>query len=432
MDMRCFGACSSMPMWLFLMQVFIDVCNLCARSWLQSAEKEVVLPADDVDEVSSYGTGNSSEGIPEPPTIIVTDDMGEGLTTMNAAIAALGAAHAIIVEKLTSLENAVVTVQFDMTFVRDDMTGVHNAMDHIAKHVGDLRDGTPQMQKTQGEVHLDASPKQPWTGQGNVEECLMAPGAGALLVNAICLDDEGDRCDIANIEVGGHSADTHTFDNNVELHNNIASILEGGRDKEWGVERIASPIYSSPPNHQRRTNIDAEQQEDETQYMDMSCPSNQMQTPMCGPSLWKDFAASVRDWPPPCTTDHDITTTKAPRTPNAPTTTIDITTTNGREEGWGASKKAKWDWADYGHDRANTANAPELEEHEAQNVNLLLEKAMPVAASRGTDDDEPRKNTEGARKNMGHGAGRASARATKPPPMQPRYHTPVSFGNMNS
>ena len=172
------------------MQFSIGECIYHTQRWSQTAENEKVLSVEDDNECSSYATGYSNEGDMEPLEIAETENRGEGLTTMIAAIEAIGATQATVIEKLNVLERALATVQFDMTWVRDDIKGVHNVMENIADQVCGLKDASAKVDRLCEQVLVNANPKQTWRGDTEWEDCLKAPSASPPRSEAVCLEDK--------------------------------------------------------------------------------------------------------------------------------------------------------------------------------------------------------------------------------------------------
>ena len=67
------------------------------------------------------------------------------------------------------MENQVVTVQFDMTWVRDDIRGVHNVMENIADHVCELQDATTELERLREQVRVDSCTQRECSGKGLLE-----------------------------------------------------------------------------------------------------------------------------------------------------------------------------------------------------------------------------------------------------------------------
>ena len=70
--------------------------------------------------------------------VTVPASVGEDMAALLGGIAQLARGQAIVLERLSFLEKIVGTVQFDMTWVRDDVKSVHEAMDRFADFACDF------------------------------------------------------------------------------------------------------------------------------------------------------------------------------------------------------------------------------------------------------------------------------------------------------
>ena len=601
-----------------------SVCNTDMLDCVQIAEKEQTVVVDDGEEVLPAASSPHSEGFLEAEIIALPTLEGGDTTSVIGGIAALSRGQAILMEKMTFLEKIVGTVQFDMTWVRDDMKSVQQTMLKFDQHVGVVTDADAEVESLKEEVSVDGSPLQPWEGNEHVEDCSRPPSLTTKLVQRACGANEVTSCN-ASQNVGGHisegtlavvkspgtiaqldavekngrrdwgghiSEGTHSFvespetktenhdvastgkrdwGGNIaegtvtfaqrpetiteidvvantgrgewgghiaeatlpfverpetidkvaavantwrrdwggpisaatlpivkrpETHTKIDAVAHTGRRDwgahmkegtlafvkspetntkidavaitgrrdwgghiseamlpfvkspqtiteidaasnmgrrdwgghvthatlpfvkspesntkvhavantgrgDWGYVPAASPDMGSPPCQQPRPIIQKVSPDDETQYMEMYCQSTQPQTPASERSMWSDFAAAVRDWPPP---------------PPAVT---------GREEGWVRSKKGRWDLTNYAEDITETRGAPIPEEHGVLNVTSLLLKEGTTSSMRGVGEHAAFFHIADTPKNGGSATWRGTARGRRPPAAQPRYHTEV-------
>ena len=151
------------------------VFNSFMRKWPQIAEKEKSLSTDDGEDSMSSGSGHASEEPLEVALIPVVDSGEEAPASMMAGIAALAKGQAILLEKFSILEKIVGTVQFDMTWVRDDMKAVQQAVDKIANQVADIREASAEGVQMKVHVTEEGSPNEAWNGQENVVEGEQSP-----------------------------------------------------------------------------------------------------------------------------------------------------------------------------------------------------------------------------------------------------------------
>ena len=246
------------------------------RKCPQIAEKEPSLSSDDGDDCSSYGTETYSQGFLEDCPVAVPTIMGDGLAALNAALAAFSKSQAIVVEKLALLEKAVGTVTFDMTWVRDDLKGVHHAMEKMSNHVCDQQAGTTEAERFKEQVSVDANAKDIWEGQGHAQASRKAPSASNSHGEQLYGDDAMPYCNTGLNEVGSYIEDTEAFENNVETYMNRMSPVGGSREREWRHASVLSPEMGSPPCQQTRARIVQEPPEEESQYIELSCQSSQL------------------------------------------------------------------------------------------------------------------------------------------------------------
>lgn len=380
-----------------------QVCNRFMRNCTQIAEKERSPSVGEGDELSSYGSGHSSEGYLEPHTIPAPTSGEDDLPTLVAGIAALSRGQAIVLEKLTFLEKIVGTVQFDMTWVRDDMKSVQQVMERIGSHVSDIRDAAAEADRHEEQAPVERGPRQAMKGKEQVEVYMRPPSLSTSLVERACRGGDVPQSNAAGKGGGNCIQDMEPFANNISMHTNTVAIVESGR-RDWGYTRRASPELGSPPCSQPRVRPEKEAVEEESEQVEMSCQSTQQATPATESSMWSSFSAAVRDWPPP------------------------TQTRSRREEGWMSAKKGRWGLAEYGNENDETMDLAMLEEPVALNLNLLPEKEGTTAAWVGGCDAAPPACVASASKNGSSGAWRGTARGRRPPAAQPRYHTSVRVG----
>ena len=371
------------------------------RKWPQIAQPQ--MAADDVDDISSYGTGHSSEGRMQDTRDIVAAT-GEGdMGTLFAAIASYSRGQAILIDRLALLERAVGTVQFDMTWVRDDMKAAREALDRMAEHECDIGGGTAELERPREQVSVDASPLKAWTGKDNAADCAKPPSASTSRGDLPCGDDGVPKWNAGASEVGSHMEDIHALFNSTDTNKPSLTSTPVGR-RTWGYACEEMPPVSSPQCQQPRVLTEKDSIEEESEQIEMSCQSTQLPTPMIGRSMWKDFAEAVRDWPAP--------SVAAPE----------------REEGWVTAKKGRWDTTDYGVGDAEPTLAQQVEDIAALNFRLLLQRQGELASTRGPAEPEPAACIAGPSKIGGNGTGRGSGRGKRLPEVQPRYHTQVRGG----
>ena len=371
--------------------------------WLkfpQVAEPDPSLAADEADDVSSYGTGHSSEGFMERTRLAVAASEGADIETLFAAIATFSRGQSIVIEKLALLEKVVGTVQFDMTWVRDDMKSVHQVMERIAGHVCNIKETTAEAERLREQVSVDASPPQPCRGKASADDFEKAPSASTTRGEQQRGDDELPNWNADGNEVGSYVEEPVALMLNPVTNMNSVTSPAGGRG-DWGYPRVTSPAVTSPLCQQPRVGEERDALEAESQQIQMSCHSTQIPTPLTGRTMWQDFTAAVRDWPPP------------------------TMPAMGTEEGWVTTKRGRWDTMDYGKGGVAPERAAGILDFVPLNLNALLETHVGATGMRGGRDVELSKGIAGASNNAGSGTGRGSGRGKRLPEVQPRYHTPV-------
>lgn len=348
----------------------------------QVAEKEPSLTEDDVDELSSDGSGHFSGGYPEtspvPVPVCFDNDIpvpvpvcrdndlpipipmcrDNDLPTLLAGIAALARGQGILLEKLTFLEKSMGTVQFDMTFLRDDMEAVHQAMERFGDFVCDVQDAAVEAGRVNDKAPLDGSPRLEWKGKEQVAEHTRAPIAstprGEPAHGGDAVADE-----VAWIRNGENfTEETQSQLEEHELHPHTLDLTNTGR-RDWGYERGASPEWGSPPSAQVRVSIEKEDLMEESQTIEMSYQSSHPQTPAKLPPMWSDFAHTVKDWRPPADAGIDS------------------------DDGRLSSKKGRWDTPEHEEDDDGTVGAQLVDVHSALNLNLLPDKQVLVLGTGG-------------------------------------------------
>ena len=359
------------------------------------------MSGDEVDEASSYGSGHSSGAFMEASTVAVPASGGEDMAALLGGIAQLARGQALLLDRLSCLERIVGTVQFDMTWVRDDTKSVHEAMDRFADFVCDFQDEAIEVQRLKDQVSLDGSPRQAWKGKEVVVDLPRGPSVSTSLGERQFEPYDAADWSAAQIDGGNYTQETEMFAENHDTHTRPLALIDTGR-REWGYESVPSPDMGSPPCQQARMSIEMEPLEEESQQFEMSCQSTQMPTPATAPTMWTDFATAVRDW-------------RAP-------TVVEV----GGREGWVSAKKGRWDLTVHGKENVNPVGAQMVEEHGNLNLNLLPEKEGPPAITRGMGDVATDARITSARKNVASGAWRGTTVGRRPAAVQPRFHTTVS------
>jgi hypothetical protein len=384
-----------------------EVCDRFIRICPQVAEKELSFMADDVDDYSSHGTEHSSEGRMQRTRLAVAEG-GEGdLATLYAAIATFSRGQAILIEKMTKLERAVQTVQFDMTWVRDDMKAVHQVMERIAECFCDAGEAALDVDIGREELPVDDSPVEHWKGKEAAVDIPKPPS-----LSASRGEGQSGVDNVPAFNDGGHNPGNHIDVAEVDFQivdvnpGRSVAAMEGRR--EWEYARVAQPVLRQTPWEETMINIEKEPLEDESLEAEMSCQSTPLQTPAVGRTMWSDFQTAVRDWPP---------------------TSVAAT---GFEEGWVPTKKGRWDTTEYAKDAAGPttpAAGPTTPakggEYGATNLKFWPLRQGDAGGAEGRGLVASTELIGGATRKGGNGTGRGSGRGRGLPLVNPRFHTQV-------
>ena len=366
----------------------------------QVAEERRALQADEVEEISSYGSGHSNEGFLQTRTMALPADVVSDLPTLLAGIAGLARGQGIVVERLSYLEKVMGTVQFDMTWVRDDIKSVHQAMDRFGDYVCDVQDEVADVQREREQVSLDGSLRHDMKGKEHVVEFPRPPSASTSRGELQYVGSGLPGRDACRKDSDIFIQAPQPFQDNIGAQSDMLALIETGR-RSWVYDDDAAPEIGGMPCQQMREGIDKEALEEESQQIEMSCHSTQAPTPVASRSMWEDFTAAIKDWRAPSVGAKE------------------------REEGWMSAKKGRWDLTDYGRENADALDAHMVDESVAPNLNFLPDKQMSMRPTRAVGDAATSIAITGASKSGGIGTWRGTASGRRPPSVQPRYHTSV-------
>ena len=270
------------------------VCSRFMRKWPQVAENEQSLSADDGDEHISHGSANSSEERMESTRLALASTVEGDIGTLYAAIATFARGQDIVVEKLTLLEKVVGTVQFDMTWVRDDIKAMHQAMETIVEQVSDIREGAEEVDISREEVALDVSPQQPWKGKMHVPNIEKPPSASTSRGETHCAYTDMHGSNAVRDDIGNEETEEQPQMLTTNAHfNRMPTAYEGKRD--WDTGHQTSPAMCPTQCTQPRVSIDMQPLQEESQMFEMSFQSTDLPAPVVERSMWHDFTAAVRD-----------------------------------------------------------------------------------------------------------------------------------------
>ena len=124
------------------------------------------MATGDGEESSQHEVELDNEGLLGTEIIALPLDIGQDTSTVTGGIAALCRGQGILMEKMTYLEKIVGTVQFDMTWVRDDMKLVQQVMEKYNQHVGAASDAAADVDRLKGQLPVDG---MRWRGVGRLQ-----------------------------------------------------------------------------------------------------------------------------------------------------------------------------------------------------------------------------------------------------------------------
>jgi hypothetical protein len=368
---------------------------------VQVGEGGQAMLLDEEDGSQSDGSGHDSEDYLEIPTVAVQVGGGEDMAALLGGIAQLARGMGIMLERISFLEQMVGTVQFDMTWVRDDVKGVHEAMNRFGDYVCDIQDAAADVDRVMDQARLDGSQQQQWKGKDIVVDFPIPEGVS----NMHGGQQRGGQY-VADGNAGRKEGfvyiqESQALDKAHHTHTSPEASTDAGR-MDWLYEHATSPDMGDPPCQQPRVSIEKEPLQEVSQQIEMSWQMSQVQMTATPPSMFTDYSTAVRD----C------------RAPNE--------SGNETDEGWVSAKKARWDLAEYGKENVDTGSDKFMGGHGALNLNLTPEKQGQSERPRGGGGVAVINCPTAGSKTPSGGAWRGTARGKRPPAVQPRYHTSVS------
>ena len=345
------------------------------------------MAADDEDECSSYGSEYSGEWEMETSKQEAEKGLGEAMQAMKATLA--------------SLERMVLSVQFDMTCVRDDLKVVHNVVDNIADQLCELRDAPAEAETYRENIAGDVGAFGTWKANGNVEARAKSPDILSERDKDVILPDFDTSYDPPSYQPGSYIEDTPQFEILAEMNTSTITTPEEEGHQKGGNGRGASARLGSPPCPQTLRSMDVDELQEESQSLEMTCPSTQFLTPGASRSMWKDFTDAVRDWPAPSSDGCD------------------------RGEGWVSAKRGRGTSPEYGQERANAGKSSGLTSHATLNLNVSPDVHLAEVTMPGGGDADGNKAHASTTRHGSRGGGRGTARAKRPAAVEPSYHSSV-------
>lgn len=192
------------------------------------------MELSDGDQYSLYGSWDSEEEAEqENPANNAPDVYMESLEDIKRCISAMNATQNVIVNKLSSLEKVVTCVQDDTTWVKADVSVVHEILEKIADYVSML---TPTVADVDGGPKHRSPQKPPW---GTWQDDAHAKDYGRAETTTIA---EHGRDSLGNEDRShtheGHDADssileTQMFDTNTGIQTNTTNMEEEGDERAW-------------------------------------------------------------------------------------------------------------------------------------------------------------------------------------------------------
>jgi hypothetical protein len=366
------------------------------RKCPQIAEKEQSVAPDDGDDASSYGTEDSSEAPMETSYVEPAVNKEDDITTLIAAVAAFSREQNVVIEKLDFLEKIVGTVQFDMINVRDDMKAVNVALERIAGHLHGIRDVPAEVERRKEQVSCDYRLGLPSNLKENTASIGKGPSASTSRYAPTNLLDDVPFWNTDSFGGDTYIAETQVAAIPAAANMNLRTSMEVPR-REWGYSHDISAGGLSPPVRQITVSLDRDAMEEESQQIEMSCQSTQLQTPMNGRGMLSEFEDAVRGWPAP--KDDAIAC----------------------EEGWVSTKKGRWDLIDYSKGGGEAGPVAGAEFEHSINLNMPPDRHCAAAMSLEGGVVVFHETVSAATPHVGAGTNRASGRNNKLPSLSPRF-----------
>ena len=372
------------------------------------------MQKDGVPEESDYASSYDTEAsMSDRDLDVVAPDPGEklldSLKAIVSSIGAMDAVHAAFMEKLASLESAISTVQFDMKAQRDNMRGIQGAMENMSEDLCEMRGAHMEVERLREQISLNkvmGSTYKPTT-MPDLQGGAPAKGGTQGMLHVIHDDEVGVNVATDGAECSIRETQLHNMDADTTIHN-LSSPEEGGGN-DWNNDTEATTTtLGSPPCAQTRTSDNVDLVDDETQHYEFSGrnverrTTAEQRTPVSSRSMWAEFTNAVRDLPAPEGTGVD------------------------RVQGWISTKRARESTMEITDLRETIDRHAGGNEPGSLNLNLPPDKQATTLRNRAGRTDASTQDNCGTSRGGGRGGRRGRGRGRRPPPVQPRYHTPVS------
>ena len=392
--------------------------TVCSLLWFgirgqpppEALETPGATAPEEGDQLSSYATGDSD---PEEWLDMEVQNSGglwdKSLEGMKLSLASMDATQRSIVDKLSALEKVVNAVLEDTSWVRGDVRVVHEVVAKLSDHVSVLSNTVATVE---GVLEEKSPPASAW---GSWKESAPAPKPGSTQPpsgtqpHSIGEDDEEPAGDeertLLHTGTDGYTAiqETQMYENNISMQRNTMSPPEetedGGWDKTLYTGRTLSlPTESQPAGDDEDWRVLAASTQVE---MTIDCTQSATQAP--GRSIWTNLVTTVRDM------------------------AGSLQPGENSSEGWVQSKRGR---ASIGEDgtESNVENMVQnMTGHTNLNLNLSPENSDMRHTVRGSGQNSGTRGRGAGSRGGGRGGGRGAGRGKKPPLVQPRYTTKVSY-----
>ena len=340
-----------------------------------------------------------------PRTETATVNPPDALISINASIAAMDVVQATIVEKLAVIGRAIGTVQFDLTWVRDDVRGLQNGMQKLAESVCEMRGAHMEVERLREKMSPRPSARPSGIEALSAMDCGKSNAASLARANQLHRDKDEDTLnpvcedDVASIE------ETQFYDNTADVATNIQPPAKAVGGTDWLNETQMSIGMCSPMGAQTRTSMYVVDQDDETQECEDTFPANNTRTPAGPRSMWTEFTTAVRDLPAPIGASADLA------------------------QGWVGAKRARMLPVGTPEQTGAMQVPNAMVEALTLNLNLPPEKHTDTEGGRDRGKEAMPHDVGATSRGHGRGSGRGRGRGRRPPPVQPRYHAAVSSGH---
>ena len=356
------------------------------------AEATSPMALQEGEECSSYDTAESDEeGEQEFAQNLPTEAWMDDMQSIKQCMANMEATQTYIVEKLASLEKAVMAAQEDMVWVRADQAVVHEVVENLVEHVSTLN---PTVVEVEGQAMGDPEPVSAWghwKQPDQAKDGVFADSAGARGDHRAQVMDDTYRPSHEMHTFNSEIQETQAMDMNTGTDLNITSLADEDAVGVWYANRANSPSFGSPRGTQPRRQDAHDPAEDGCEQMELTLDGPEVGTVAPGRALWEAFQTTMKDMQGPV---H-----------------------GGGDEGGGStrSKRGREGTPEFRVPKPVPPRVETMAGHASLNLNLSPEKLASHDALRGRGSSAAPKGRGTGSRGRGRGSGRGTGRVKRPP-----------------